>query len=1079
MDDWQLLQDYAERNSETAFCALVDRYLDFVHSAALRQLRAPLLAEEVTQAVFILLARKAGSFGRTVVLPGWLFRTTRFVAARALRAEQRRQRREQEAVQMQQLSTPDETWQRIAPVLDEALERLGETDRNAVLLRFFQDKSLREVGTRLGLSEEAAKKRVVRALEKLRAFFASRGFHVSGVTLAAVLVERGVEAAPAGFAARVAAEAFVQAAAATATLSVLVREVLAAWRWAKVKLAAGFGAAAITVALLVNGLTPETPPLSDAAEVTRTARESVTAETAADAGAPAEPAPQEPPDTQRLLFRVVDVETGLGIAGASVHTRFWHDAQIDRRDDFATDFEGRCEIPLPDAELGRVDVGVLAAGYVQKFVSWYAFRGDPIPSEYVLSLERGVSIGGWVRDEAGNPVAGAEISFQFAGVGDSDSREPQRERLGFLDDLVAAKSDASGRWSCAIVPPKYGDFSLKVKHAAFTVVGYNTDADDHNYVNAQRLRMGDLWAGNAVLVLKRGLSLSGVVVDDQQNPVPGAAVELGFFSGAPQPSAKTSVDGSFLFHNVQAGEIPITATAEGFTPTRLEVHVAPETPPVNIQLNRGAVLRLRVVGEDGAGVPAALVLEDGGRNAETWRGSTDQGGRVEWDSAPKGMVRLYVGKPGYFNSRHNDVRTGSEEQTITLRKALTVSGWVVDGETKQPISGFKAIPGYGSDRPSWNRGFLRASTNGHYMLTFDELAPSFAVRIEAEGYETAVSQALPTEPSEQTCDFELKRQDDRLAVRGVVRLPDGRPAAGAEVALCTPEKGATLGRARFLFRPRFNVTEADQEGRFSFAPDRTAHTVIAVHPEGFARVRIEQLGEPVQVQLQPWGRIEGSFRVTGHPPAGQKLTLLVPTDRHSAEPLYLDLSSFSAQTDSGGNFVLELVPPGDFHLYLNEGIGKSLSCQTPVEVDPGQTTRVQIGGTGRRVVGRLVTTETNQVIDWSRQVHFAHLETKAAPFPQPAELRGEALERWTRDFWQSEEGRARFRSTRNFPLEVAADGSFRVEDVLPGAYELRAQVANSSVQREILVLESEDNSETEPLDVGTIMVGVRRAAAEK
>src|SRR5437016_2673893 len=179
MDDWKLLRDYVERNSEGAFRDLVDRYLALVRSVALRQVNDTQLAEEIVQAVFILLARRAGGFRRNIVLPGWLFRTTRFVATRALRGERRRQRREQEAIHMQQLSSHDDAWRNIAPVLDEALEQLGETDRNAVILRFFQEQNSRSIGQALGLSEPAVKKRVARALDKLRVIFARRGLKIS------------------------------------------------------------------------------------------------------------------------------------------------------------------------------------------------------------------------------------------------------------------------------------------------------------------------------------------------------------------------------------------------------------------------------------------------------------------------------------------------------------------------------------------------------------------------------------------------------------------------------------------------------------------------------------------------------------------------------------------------------------------------------------------------------------------------------------------------------------------------------------------------------------------------------------
>ena len=218
MEDWQLIQEFVTEKSERAFRDLVNRHLNLVHSVALRQVRDAQLAEEITQAVFILLARKAGSLHKNIVLAGWLYRTTRFVAARALRAEQRRQRREQEAFQMQQISSSDDTWKRMAPMLDEAIEQLGKTDRDAVILRFFQAEPFHKVGASLGISEEAARKRVDRSLEKLRALFARRGLAITTTVLAVALAEHSAEAAPVTLGKIVASKAFAQAAAGTTAL---------------------------------------------------------------------------------------------------------------------------------------------------------------------------------------------------------------------------------------------------------------------------------------------------------------------------------------------------------------------------------------------------------------------------------------------------------------------------------------------------------------------------------------------------------------------------------------------------------------------------------------------------------------------------------------------------------------------------------------------------------------------------------------------------------------------------------------------------------------------------------------------
>ena len=175
MEDYQLLNEFAANRSETAFQTLTNRHLNLVYSVALRRVGEAQLAQDVAQAVFLLLARKAGHLPAGTVLPGWLYRTTQFVAQRALRSQLRRQRRETEAFQMQSTVSSDPNWQQFAPVLDEALEKLKAADRDAIILRYFQAHSLMQVGLALGVSEAAAGKRVARALESLRAYFGRHG----------------------------------------------------------------------------------------------------------------------------------------------------------------------------------------------------------------------------------------------------------------------------------------------------------------------------------------------------------------------------------------------------------------------------------------------------------------------------------------------------------------------------------------------------------------------------------------------------------------------------------------------------------------------------------------------------------------------------------------------------------------------------------------------------------------------------------------------------------------------------------------------------------------------------------------
>jgi len=219
-NDAQLLRRYADEKSETAFAELVRRHLDLVYSAALRRLGGDAHhAADVAQQVFTTLARDGRKLSRHGVLTAWLYTATRNAAVDLIRAEQRRHTREQEASTMQQLfsAAPDADWARLRPVLDGVMDELSETDRTAVLLRFFEKRPFSEVGAALQLSEDAARMRVERALDKLRVLLARRGVTSTAAALTSALANQAMVAAPAGLAATITGVAVTTGAATAAT----------------------------------------------------------------------------------------------------------------------------------------------------------------------------------------------------------------------------------------------------------------------------------------------------------------------------------------------------------------------------------------------------------------------------------------------------------------------------------------------------------------------------------------------------------------------------------------------------------------------------------------------------------------------------------------------------------------------------------------------------------------------------------------------------------------------------------------------------------------------------------------------
>jgi RNA polymerase sigma factor (sigma-70 family) len=229
LTDQQLLRDYTGHRSETAFAELVRRHVDFVYSAALRMVRDTHLAEDVTQGVFVALAQNARQLTDHPVLSGWLHRTTQNLAANTVRSEVRRRAREQEAVAMNELLAPEPeaAWEHIAPQLDAALGELNEPDRDALLLRYFERKSTREMAQTLGTSEDAAQKRVSRAVERLREFLSKRGVTVGASGLVIVISANAVQAAPAGLAVTISAAAIFAGTAVSTSTAIAATKIIA------------------------------------------------------------------------------------------------------------------------------------------------------------------------------------------------------------------------------------------------------------------------------------------------------------------------------------------------------------------------------------------------------------------------------------------------------------------------------------------------------------------------------------------------------------------------------------------------------------------------------------------------------------------------------------------------------------------------------------------------------------------------------------------------------------------------------------------------------------------------------------
>ena len=409
MDDSALLRLYTEKTSEQAFAVLVHRHVNKVYSVALRHTRNPHQAQEITQGVFVILANKSRHLSAGVMLSGWLYQTARLTAVTYIRGEIRRARREQEAG-MQNLLNENESdvWPQIAPLLDTAMAGLNEMDRHAVVLRFFDGKSMREVGAALGASEDAAKMRLNRAVEKLRGFFTKRGVVLPAAVLTAAISANSVQAAPPVLAKSAITLALAKGPAASSSTLSLIKGALKIMAWTKAKTGIVTG----VLVLLAAGTTPVV------IKEIRSHRDS-------------RPSPRMTPATESVKGQFFGLEqlvdAGNTTPEAAWESRYWARAQ----GDYDGVLAGTEPQALNGAKAWMGDKATFRARSQKEFASFQGFQ--------ILAR----------KDLAGDRV---ELKYQF---GFQKGSTPQETKM-------VAMVKVNGAWRCAqtsVYDPRWDDGS--------------------------------------------------------------------------------------------------------------------------------------------------------------------------------------------------------------------------------------------------------------------------------------------------------------------------------------------------------------------------------------------------------------------------------------------------------------------------------------------------------------------------------------------------------------------------------------------------------------------------------------------
>lgn len=955
MNDWELLQDWAAHHSDTAFAELVRRYLGLVYASACRQAADPELARDITQAVFLTLAQKADSLPRSVVLGGWLIRTTRFVASHALRTERRRQHRETAAALMDSMTSTapivPEYWTEVEPHLDAALAGLSNGDRDLVVLRFFECKSMAEVGRQLGIGENTAKKRVSRAVERLRVVLAKRGVVLTLTGLTVLLNQLPAIGAPAGFADTVTVAATAQTAPVPVTL--LTQAALRCWFLLGLRRLLPW-ATAIAVCLTLATTqwvrrANRNSPVALGAETNNPSGEGTppTSPPSPFVGAPQSESPAEI-GASKILLSVRTVDGSRSLTAKLRVVRFAPTGVIAIAET-ETDLNGIAEIPVTEPNIWLLNVWVSASGHVPLLLRWNRHEFVRPVLLHTCRLEPGHTLGGVVVDENQNPVSGAKVEIDYQSQNYRD-----RQQISFNPHLSDIRTDAAGRFTVDQLPAIFegNGGRLVVKHP------------DYSWHRAPLNSTADVRT-NHVITLSSGAMISGIITDENGNPLAKAEIrhDNRTASGSPAEFAESDSAGAFVLGRFKAGPLPIEISAENHETKRQTIEVSRTNQPLALALSASS-------------------------------------------------------------SDDASVRKGEIPATVRI------TGTVVDDESGEAIPSFTVR--FGEPKSSVT-GLVGEGHDGYFdwpvhLWNF----PSFSLEFEAPGYAVASSDLRGGEQAEQHFAIRLQRSSE---FSGRVVYPDGKPASGAIVILNLFEDSYWLYSGKPDGGGHCPRTTTDALGRFTLKMHPLAVRLLVVADGGCSQWIV---GQPRidPIVLQPWGTIEGTVILQGKP-AANEMVLLWPGPALEAGGVSGVEQQQTAVTDNEGHFRFDRVACGPVlvrHLRKRADNSMILVQRQRVEVPPGQTAQVQLGGTGKTVIGQFELSRPIPDFDWQTDQQQLTAKIDFPPLPQSGPPGTRAHIAYMKELVRRSDLRL------SLGISVASDGRFKVEEVPPGEYELVIRV---------------------------------------
>ena len=782
------------------------------------------------------------------------------------------------------------------------------------------------------------------------------------------------------------------------------------------------------------------------------------------------------PDTayrRSLKVRVVEAATERLVTNATVMVTVQDDAKTLFFGEHRADRAGEMMVDFPPQFAASLSLRAGSPGFVAATKTLSALAPGTWPDAIELRLERGQSIGGLVVDRADKPIAGARVlPYEITQTASN---------VFTREDFEAAQTSADGRWQATVGGGAATNLYLEITHPEYQVI---TD---------KRLHPSWLTSGTYKNILDPEDRVAGRIVNETGNPIENATVILDY--GVSNHVVRyTDAKGLFSFLVRDAPDYPakVIAFAKNYAPVLRPVTIDVEKPVGDIVLKSGSTFRMKMTdgrGRPVEGVSVKLVNWNGSR-AMSWATKTDKEGRFRWDHAPEGQLTFEYDKVGFSRYTHSMTLPMANELNYTYSQPARIAGRVIDAVSRKPVDQVRVSIRYSYKNGSGSTSMI--GRNGTFNTTIGSGAyEEIVVSIEAKGYEP-LSEKLPVFEGSYSNVFEMRRAK---LISVAVNAPDGSPATGAEVILLDRTKSGYMDDPGKFRRSAtvYEIATTDAQGRAELTPKLDADLVIASHPKlGYAEVPFTQATNNTRIVLKSWGNIRGVLRVGDKVEPFHSLALGTvfnrePGGARTATPLFLYRD---VKPNADGSFFFDTVPPGArsvalHYKFTERDTGNAkLSHAVVVDVEPGRTNSIVIGGTGRTVVGKVDLTGISPgSVDWRRDMHNL-VRQPAARIPPPmryppnatAQERARLLAERNAQIQAMNNAQVRENLIeRTYCLLFEDDGSFRIPNVPPGAYYLNihptdARTPNSyrqigTLNKEVIVGEGAG-----PLDIGKVQL---------